>query len=223
MSPSQSQRELSLRVPINYVNHPGVVLTAACFGNDSYEETAAAKCISNLLVSGFRRLEADVFWDASRLTWSLCPVELGGGDDDGGGANATLTASTSVPAAPISVDSNMAGRDMHHLRRQDEETLSQTSAASTTVVMSTSMMPIATLTANPTNTSAPGTSPPANSDAAGGTLFKAGPYSCTYKTDWQLLVSIVSAHLVRLLLDVTCRCSVSLDGMLTSGTGKYGY
>lgn len=161
-------------MPINYVTHPGVVLQAACFGNGSYEEIAAAKCISNLLVSGFRRLQADIFWDASRSVWSLCPVELGGADE-------VLTTSTSS-ATSTSVN-----------KRQDG-TLSETSAAATTVTPSSSMMTTAT---DPVTTSVVGSSQPSDSNVGGSTVIQAGPYSCTRSTDWTLLVNVLSAHMVR--------------------------
>lgn len=189
-------------MPINYVNHPGVVLQAACFGDGSYEEIAAAKCISNLLVSGFRRLEADVFWDASRSVWSLCPVELGG---------AALTTSTSVATA-TSLE-----------KRQEGGVLSESSAASTTVIAS-SVKSTATLAVDPATTSMVGSSQSSDSDVSGGTLIKAGSYSCTKSTDWTLLVNILSAHMVShfsLERATTGLVRSSLDRMLTRHTGEY--
>jgi hypothetical protein len=59
---------------VNYVTLPGVSLTSVCFPNGRYEDTAAARCFSNLLVLGFRRFELDVYWDLTRRLWSLCPV-----------------------------------------------------------------------------------------------------------------------------------------------------
>lgn len=101
-----------------------------------------------------------------------------------GGADEVLTTSTSV-ATSTSVE-----------KRQDA-TLSESSAAATTVTASTSMVTTATLAANPVTTSVVGGSQPSDSTVAGGTVIQAGPYSCTKSTDWTLLVNILSAHMVR--------------------------
>lgn len=55
-----SQRDLSLPVPVNFVTVPGVSISQACFGLKIFEDVAFAKCMSNLLASGFRRLELDL-------------------------------------------------------------------------------------------------------------------------------------------------------------------
>ncbi|KAM3423801.1 hypothetical protein BST61_g1203 [Cercospora zeina] len=196
-----SQRDLSLRVPVNFVTHPGVALSAACFGNGHYEESAAAKCFSNLLVSGFRRIEADVFWDASRSTWSLCPVALGGGDD----VSSRITSSTSLPATTSAASSrrlvradNRPGHDVALLlqERQNDEALTPSTPPATTVTESGSISTTATLLANPTAPSLGGNPEPSEPNAEDGTLIRAGPYSCTTSTDFALLVSIISAYMV---------------------------
>ncbi|CAD0037093.1 unnamed protein product [Aureobasidium pullulans] len=64
------------RIPINYVTAPGINLTPACFSDRRYEDVAAQQCLSNLLSVGFHRIIVDLYWDQSRQTWSLCPVEL---------------------------------------------------------------------------------------------------------------------------------------------------
>ncbi|THV98299.1 hypothetical protein D6D27_01618 [Aureobasidium pullulans] len=71
-----SQRDLASRIPINYVTAPGINLTPACFSDRRYEDVAAQQCLSNLLSVGFHRIIVDLYWDQSRQTWSLCPVEL---------------------------------------------------------------------------------------------------------------------------------------------------
>ncbi|KAH7314215.1 hypothetical protein BKA65DRAFT_516365 [Rhexocercosporidium sp. MPI-PUGE-AT-0058] len=71
-----SQRDLGLRVPINFVTDPGVSLKAACFIGDRYEDDSAGDCISNLLAVGFRRFELDLYWDTARGVWSFCPVSI---------------------------------------------------------------------------------------------------------------------------------------------------
>ncbi|KAJ5038503.1 lectin C-type domain-containing protein [Bipolaris maydis] len=85
----RAQRDVGLRVPINYQTVPGVSLTAACFGENQFEHFAFKRCFSNLLAVGFRRFTVDTYWDPLRQVWSLCPVELpqaNGGDANGAGA-----------------------------------------------------------------------------------------------------------------------------------------
>lgn len=72
----QSQRDLGLRIPLNFVTTPGVSFTAACFPSLRYEDDNSADCFSNLLASGFRRFEIDLYWDQGRKVWSFCPVEI---------------------------------------------------------------------------------------------------------------------------------------------------
>ncbi|PVH83295.1 hypothetical protein DL98DRAFT_513197 [Cadophora sp. DSE1049] len=71
-----SQRDLGLRVPINFVTDPGVSLRAACFSGNRYEDDSAGNCVSNLLAAGFRRFELDLYWDEGRSVWSFCPVSI---------------------------------------------------------------------------------------------------------------------------------------------------
>ena len=72
----QSQRDLGLKVPINFVTVPGVSLKSACFSGDLYEDDYAGDCLSNLFAEGFRRIEIDLYWDDARELWSLCPVAV---------------------------------------------------------------------------------------------------------------------------------------------------
>lgn len=143
-----------LHEQVNYVTYPGVVLTAACFANGRYEETAAAKCFSNLLATGFRRLEADVFWDVSRSLWSLCPVELGNADGP-------FTTSASVALTPLQTATQLASdlltdgnaaRDvftaLRAFERQDSEALTAP-VFSTSSVSTPSITTTMTLNANP--------------------------------------------------------------------------
>lgn len=74
--PIQSERDVAAQIPINFVTNPAVSLSSACFGNGLYDRRAAAKCMSNLLAVGFRRLVVDLYWSAERRKWSFCPVSL---------------------------------------------------------------------------------------------------------------------------------------------------
>ncbi|KAJ5604402.1 hypothetical protein N7510_009556 [Penicillium lagena] len=69
-----SERDVAGQIPINFIPSPAVTLSAACFGNRIYDEKAAAKCISNLLAVGYRRLILDIYWSVERRKWTFCPV-----------------------------------------------------------------------------------------------------------------------------------------------------
>jgi hypothetical protein len=72
----QSERDVAGQIPLNFVTNPAVSLSAACFGNRVYDTEAAAKCFSNLLAIGYRRLVVDLYWSVTRRTWSFCPVSV---------------------------------------------------------------------------------------------------------------------------------------------------
>lgn len=73
---AQSQRDVAAQVPINFVTNPTISLTAACFGDRSYNGVDGSLCLSNLLTIGYRRIIIDVFWSHQRRRWQLCPVTL---------------------------------------------------------------------------------------------------------------------------------------------------
>lgn len=67
------------------MTQPAVSLTEACFSRGVYEDSAARRCLSNLLAVGFKRFIVDLYWDVGRALWSLCPVEIpesASSDDD---------------------------------------------------------------------------------------------------------------------------------------------
>lgn len=72
----QSERDVAGQIPINFVTNPAVSLSSACFGNGLYARKDAAKCISNLLAVGYRRLVVDLYWSVERRTWTFCPVYI---------------------------------------------------------------------------------------------------------------------------------------------------
>lgn len=77
-------------------------MTAACFSNHQYEDIAAARCISNLLATGFGRLAVDLYWDYNRRVWSFCPVQIPAALP----SSAILTTSISVPSVSLATGSN---------------------------------------------------------------------------------------------------------------------
>lgn len=61
---------------MNYVPHPGVFVTAACFGDRLYNDSGAENCLSNLLSSQIRRYVLDIYWDSVNSVFRLCPIQL---------------------------------------------------------------------------------------------------------------------------------------------------
>ncbi|KAJ5973097.1 uncharacterized protein N7479_003015 [Penicillium vulpinum] len=96
-----SERDVAGQIPLNYVTNPGVSLSAACFGNRIYDREGAAKCFSNLLAIGYRRLVVDLYWSVNRRSWSFCPVSV----PVGSGTTASPETSTTKTSA------NISGRD----------------------------------------------------------------------------------------------------------------
>ncbi|KAI9778964.1 MAG: hypothetical protein M1839_007775 [Geoglossum umbratile] len=97
----QSQRDIARHIPINFVTHPGISLSAACFGHRRYEDGDAVTCISNLLSAGFQRLLLDLYWDDGRQVWSFCPVSI-----PAPGASAPQTPSSSAPNSTLAYHSS---------------------------------------------------------------------------------------------------------------------
>ncbi|CAK4031133.1 hypothetical protein DOTSEDRAFT_42065 [Lecanosticta acicola] len=189
-----SQRDLSLTIPVNFVTYPGISLTAACFAHDRYEDQAAAKCFSNLLATGFQRIEVDVYWDKSRRTWALCPVELGGAGSIVSSSTATATAS--IPSTTQLASDGLAGRDAVVMYARQTSSGGTLSLPSTSTAESTTsdVTTTATLDANPLTTSV-GSSGSAPTKISGDeTLFQVGPYSCSLGTDLAALVSVASEY-----------------------------
>lgn len=58
------------------MTYPAVSLRAACFGDNVFDKNSTAKCMSNLLAVGYRRLLVDLYWSAERRSWSFCPVSV---------------------------------------------------------------------------------------------------------------------------------------------------
>lgn len=82
------------------MTQPAVSLTEACFSSNRYEDSAARRCLSNLLAVGFKRITVDLYWDVGRGLWSLCPVEIpesASSDDD-----ATVSIISSTADATLS-------------------------------------------------------------------------------------------------------------------------
>lgn len=206
---SQSQRDVALPLPINYLTESGIALTAACFAHGVYEDYAAAQCLSNLLAVGFRRFDVDLYWDADRSLWSLCPVQVPLGNLTAvvsgtltASISTTQTSTTDVTSLLASVTSLAnSGSTLHarSLQNVPRETLGPgENAVNAAQTSTTSMLPSkTTYTLTPT-TSGNNTYLIAPTVAAGNTdeiLYSIGPYTCTSTIDINTLMTVLREYI----------------------------
>ncbi|KAK2758314.1 hypothetical protein FQN54_004160 [Arachnomyces sp. PD_36] len=176
-----SQRDVSFQVPINYITRPAISLTAACFGDKTYEDESTAICISNLLSVGYQRLIVDLYWSPKRKQWTFCPVAI---PLDAVGA--TGNPATAVSSAPSAALSSGIISDVG-------KTSTSTTSLSTTTSTSGSDT---RATNNPDKRvdeqliSATVTAAPASGDQSS-LLYELGPYSCTHTLDLSMLINVV--------------------------------
>jgi hypothetical protein len=200
-----------------------VYLTPACFSDHRYEDAAAQQCLSNLLAVGFHRIIVDLYWDQSRQTWSLCPVEFSTQENatspirTGAFPNSlSISSSSTIPSATLkrtrsSGDTDAplirdvlrstlidANEDMHHSGklhiRQTSEFLSESTAASITNPALTS----ATLAIDSSSTTS-GSSTVAVSQSSSAaqpsqTGHQIGGYSCTETIGISTLTDVLAAY-----------------------------
>ncbi|KAF2109904.1 hypothetical protein BDV96DRAFT_604388 [Lophiotrema nucula] len=207
----RAQRDVGLRIPLNYLTVPAISLQGACFAHNQYENKAFQKCISNLLASGFRRYLVDVYWDPGRNVWSLCPAQLppGDADSDQEQSPSVLTVSSSVYADRRGIEQTKATLWPTALSnwegilwpRQDDVS-SSSEAASSIATSTTPSIPVSTgastLTSSnirsspsPVTTSAPLPSFltfPTDYDAP---LVEVGSYNCTILMTLDFLTGIL--------------------------------
>jgi hypothetical protein len=191
----QAQRDVGLRIPINFHTVPAVSLTQACFSKKQYEHTAFQKCLSNLLGIGVRRFAIDAYWDARQSVWSLCPVEQPGSHNpDVGTSVSTSTGSTvilSTDTASARVPETTAAplNSLGFERRQDATTISSPAALSASAASSSlsSTSPSTSASAVPSLISFPTTD--------GSTLLQIGNYNCTLQMRLDLFTGILEDFL----------------------------
>ncbi|OQO02236.1 hypothetical protein B0A48_11790 [Cryoendolithus antarcticus] len=204
-----SQRDASIKIPINYVPVPGVSLTAACFPHGQYAIEAGSRCFSNLLAVGFRRFEVDLFWDPGRGVWSLCPAELS--DEAAAGGNIDRTTATirtqSVTATlasgqlsdqtAVSAPSTAAAFALLQARQtiaSSSERIADSispSATSATGFSSVTSLNSGTQTASGSATTQSVTSA-TNQDEH---LTRVGDYACSPDLTFNALLSVLNRHL----------------------------
>jgi hypothetical protein len=213
---TQSQRDLSSTIPINFVTVPGVSLTAACFPRNRYDSASATKCVSNLLAAGFRRLEVDLFWDVSRTSWSFCPVQLGEIEPNLSVTQEPTTSQTpsisaslatndlgdrnsaSTTSSPGDGESSSLG-NIKPRQTTGSSSLSQSSRSS----MSASTLPsattteTATLSSNDSTTAVVSGTDPESTDAPNdGTLLQVGNYICSTQLDFHQFLNVLYGHFI---------------------------
>ncbi|KAJ8117083.1 hypothetical protein OPT61_g1638 [Boeremia exigua] len=182
----RTQRDVGLRVPIDFHTLAAVSLTQACFVDNQFEHNAFMKCFSNLLGVGFPRFEVDVYWDAIRSVWSLCPVQLPH-DDENVQDNAPVvsgpTISVSTGTADARVPETTAIPPQVLKIRQVSSLSSQVLSASSTAADSTAT----SAPAQPTVISYP--------TVKGPPLLQIGPYNCTSQMTLGLLTGLLGDFL----------------------------
>ncbi|KAG8625685.1 hypothetical protein KVT40_006086 [Elsinoe batatas] len=192
-----SQRDLSARIPINFVTHPGVSLTAACFNENRYEDELVRKCLSNLLSIGFRRVFLDAYWDPLIGQWSLCPVAIPSQLVNTASSSSEATRSVaqttglSISDLPTSVvigrgvptEVARAVQDLGPLRRQTSSVATTESSSDTTSGFAT---------ATPSSSNAPLPTEVAGSPG----LYRLGSIECTSTVNINLVRNILEGHFV---------------------------
>lgn len=195
-----SERDLSLRVPINFVTVPGISLRQACFGHNVFDTDAAITCFSNLLAAGYRRYEWDLFWDFRRRVWSFCPVQIPQSELDGSTSttrmlfnSSTVTLSDAVitaravkpsPCDLIDVDTT----DPRFSKRQDPGTVLTSSDSD--LESATQLEP--TLGGSATaSTTLP---PQSTSTTVPSDLISLGQYACSPSIDLPILAAVLDSY-----------------------------
>jgi hypothetical protein len=189
----QAQRDVGLRVPLNFLTQPAVSLQKACFIDNQYEHHAFQKCISNLLGIGFTRFEVDIYWDPLQWVWSLCPVEQPSLDANTDGTisvatGPTIAVSTETERAMVPETTATPPGSVKLKPRQDREesnkpTISTSQMESDTITVSSS----ASVSVAPTITTFPTTD--------GLPLMQIGQYNCTSQMTLGLLTGIMQDFL----------------------------
>ncbi|TKX21178.1 hypothetical protein C1H76_6719 [Elsinoe australis] len=188
-----SQRDLSSRIPINFVTHPTVTLKSVCFADDRYEDNAIRKCLSNLLATGYRRILLDVYWNPLLAQWSICP--------------GAVPAIASNPASSSSEQTRSAaqttGLSLSDLPTSGVVARGLPTAIVTTVPNVKLQRRQTTDTQIPDSSSSSASSLTSDSESAQPTevadspsLFQVGPYQCTSTANINLIRDVFEDHFV---------------------------
>ena len=197
-----SMRDASGEIPINYITHPGVHLTKACFSDGIYDDLPTQTCISDLFASQFRRLVIDLYWDNINRQFNLCPVELPplAGNSTAGysvdsSALYSITASTSFSSdQPSNTVASNATTSFAAALRKRQNSSSSSPDPSPSVGTSTTIDANVTITRS-TATSTSDVAIPTSTGATGGTLLQLGPYSCSLDLNIGSIISLYDDYL----------------------------
>ncbi|ETI27913.1 hypothetical protein G647_00362 [Cladophialophora carrionii CBS 160.54] len=194
-----SMRDASGEIPINYITHPGVHVTQACFADGVYDDLPTQTCISNLFARHFRRLIIDLYWDNINRQFNLCPVELPPlvGNSSAGysvdtSALYSITESTSLsPTTPTTIVASNATTSLGNSRdkRQSSDPSLTASTSSTDSLPATSVNATATVSSSAA-TSTTGVAVPTSTGASGSTLLELGPYVCSLDLNLGSIISL---------------------------------
>lgn len=187
---SQAQRDVGLRVPINFHTIAAVSLTQACFVENQFEHNAFMRCFSNLLGVGFPRFEIDVYWDALRSVWSLCPVQLPqreGEEQNNAPVVSGPTISVSTGTANARVPETTATMPQALRVRQDSAVPSVIASLSSVASLSPSSSTTSSASVQPTVVSF--------STVKGPPLLQIGRYNCTSQMTLGLLTGLLENFL----------------------------
>jgi hypothetical protein len=196
-----SNRDASGQIPINFITHPGVHLTKACFSAGIYDDLPTQQCISDLLATQIRRLVVDLYWDNINQQFNLCPVELPplAGNATAGysvdtSALFTITEST-VSSTTFSTPITAAPNGTNPSGVAAGKRQASVSAASTSAPVAGNLTSVnATATATTTTTGPSSTSSdeaiPTSTGVSGGTLLNLGPYTCSLDLNLGSIISL---------------------------------
>ncbi|KAL6704059.1 Maintenance of telomere capping protein 6 [Coniothyrium glycines] len=188
----RAQRDVGLRVPINFHTVPAVTLSQACFSENQFEHNAFQKCFSNLLGVGFGKFTVDVYWDQLRRVWSLCPVELprsNTGDEPVSVSNGpTISATTASTQARIPESTAVFPvNNLHKRQGSSQLILPSAQSLSTTPLVSSNLLPSPSTSSASEITEYPTTNGPP--------LLQIGRYNCTSLMTLDLLTGVLDNFL----------------------------
>lgn len=199
-----SERDLSLRVPINFVTAPGVNLRQACFGNNLFDSQAAVRCFSNLLAAGYRRFTWDIYWDEFRRVHSFCPIRMPQSDIDGVTSATTqmlfgsseLTVSDAVITGRAIAQAYLRDHNEVHTTRS-EHTKRQESGTAVSSAADEDVEPVTSLVltlggSETTSTNIAPESTPTTSSP--NDLINLGSYSCSPSIDLPILAAVLDGY-----------------------------
>ncbi|OCL06187.1 hypothetical protein AOQ84DRAFT_390358 [Glonium stellatum] len=208
----RSQRDVALQVPINYVTVAAVSLRAACFPHNLYEDADARKCFSNLLASGFRRFSVDLYWDAGRSVWTLCPAEIPASVAHSGASASSSTSHIVIPSRSAAAlqSAQLRVRDVpldydaaptSFLLREDlrlferEESASSARGLSSASAGTSSSRSFTALNATNSTANSSVVPLPTEFPTGGEPLIEIGPYNCTSTIGFSTLADVLAEYL----------------------------